>query len=62
MCVMMLVKMFVVFVFVDSSYSIICDDVGDVLDCSGAGLEDLEPIYDGPYNLSVIKFLLLQGN
>ena len=62
MFVMMLVKMFVVFVLVASSYSRICFDVVDVLDCSGAGLKDLEPIYNGHYNLSAVKSLFLQGN
>ena len=58
----MLVKMFVVLVLVASSCGSKCFDVIDVLDCSGVGLKDLEPINDGRYNLSAVKFLLLQGN
>ena len=59
---MMLVKMFVVFVLVASSCGSKCLDRIDVLDCSGVGLKDLEPIYDGRYNLSAVKFLFLEGN
>ena len=33
-----------------------------VLDCSNLGLTDLEPIYDGPFNLSEVKSLFLRGN
>ena len=56
----MLVKMFIV--FVASSCGSKCFDVVDVLNCNGEGLKDLEPIYDGCYNLSVVKFLPLKGN
>ena len=58
----MLVKMFVVFVLVASSCESKCFNLFDVLDCADEGLKDLEPTYNGHYNLSAVKSLLLERN
>ena len=55
----MLVKMFVVLVLVPSSCGSKCLVRIDILDCSGLGLKDLEPIYNDHYNLLAVKFLFL---
>ena len=59
MSVMMLLRMFAFFVLVDLSCANKSSDVVNELDCSVRDLKNLRPVNDGPYNLLVVKYLLL---